>query len=85
MDVEQLIGRYLRLKHELTIVLKSIPFQRDRAERLARDLASTHVEMRRVSSVDEQTDDALGFATSAFLAPASEFGDGVGGGRTGRT
>jgi hypothetical protein len=77
MDVQQLIGRYLRLREELVAVLKARPFQVDRAKRLVADLRGTRTAMAEAKHGDEQSGDSLTFAASAFLAPPSEFSDGL--------
>jgi hypothetical protein len=77
MDLQQLIGRYLRLREELAAVFKARPFQVDRATRLADDLRSTRVAMISANQSDEQSGDSLTFAASAFLPPPSGFDEGL--------
>jgi hypothetical protein len=77
MEIQQLIGRYLRLREELAVVFKARPFQVDRAKRLAEDLRTTRAAMVTANHGDEQSGDSLTFAASAFLPPPSGFEDGA--------
>ncbi|MEP6874743.1 MAG: hypothetical protein ABI887_10290 [Burkholderiales bacterium] len=45
MDLEQLTGRYIRLKQELATAYGAVPWNSGRIDRLARDLASTECEI----------------------------------------
>jgi hypothetical protein len=45
MNLEQLMGRYFRLKQELSIAYRQQPWQSNRIDRLADDLASTEREI----------------------------------------
>lgn len=59
MDIEQLMGRYFRLKQELSIAYRAQPWQSGKIDRLADDLAATEREIAALQPVDEQLDDAL--------------------------
>lgn len=59
MDIEQLMGRYFRLKQELSIAYRAQPWQSGKIDRLADDLAATEREIAALQPVDEQFDDAL--------------------------
>jgi len=54
MDLEELMGRYFRLKQELAIAYRAQPWQTARLDRLAEDLAATEKEIVAARSVDEQ-------------------------------
>ncbi len=54
MDLEQLMGRYFRLKQELAIAYKAQPWQSGRIDRLADELAATEREIARLQPADEQ-------------------------------
>lgn len=41
LDLQQLLGRYRRLEHELTIALEHLPGEFDHVQRLAVDFATT--------------------------------------------
>ena len=45
MDLEQLMGRYFRLKQELSIAYRAQPRHSGRIDRLADDLAATEREI----------------------------------------
>lgn len=45
MDLEQLMGRYFRLKQELSIAYRVQPWHSARIDRLADDLAATEKEI----------------------------------------
>jgi hypothetical protein len=45
MDLEQLMGRYFRLKQELSIAYRAQPWHSGRIDRLADDLAATEREI----------------------------------------
>ena len=59
MDLEQLMGRYFRLKQELAIAYRAQPWQSGRIDRLADDLAATEREIAALQPVDEQCNDSL--------------------------
>ena len=46
MNLEQLIGRYLRLKEELGIAYSAVPWNVRRIDRLAREIAATEHAIR---------------------------------------
>jgi hypothetical protein len=50
MNLEQLIGRYLRLKEELGIAYSAVPWNVRRIDRLAREIASTEHAIRALRS-----------------------------------
>jgi hypothetical protein len=54
MDLEQLMGRYFRLKQELSIAYKAQPWHSARVDRLADDLAATEREIAALQPADEQ-------------------------------
>jgi hypothetical protein len=54
MDLEQLMGRYFRLKQELAIAYRAQPWQTARLDRLAEDLAATEKEIVAARTEDEQ-------------------------------
>ena len=63
MDLEQLMGRYFRLKQELSIAYKAQPWNSARVDRLADDLAATEREIAARQPADEQYNEPmLGFA-----------------------
>jgi hypothetical protein len=63
MDLEQLIGRYSRLKHELAVAYRQQPWQSGRIDRLADELSATEREIAALQPADEQWGDPLlGFA-----------------------
>ena len=63
MQLEQLMGRYFRLKQELAVVYRERPWHGARIDRLADDLTSTEREIAALQPVDEQCGDSmLGFA-----------------------
>jgi hypothetical protein len=45
MNLEQLMGRYFRLKQELAIAYQALPWQSWRIDRLANELANTEREI----------------------------------------
>jgi len=57
MELEQLMGRYFRLKQELSLAYKSQPWHSGRIDRLADDLAATEREIAALQPVDEQCAD----------------------------
>lgn len=63
MDLEQLMGRYFRLKQELSIAYRAQPWNSARVDRLADDLAATEREIAAHHPADEQYNEPmLGFA-----------------------
>ncbi|HWI10506.1 MAG TPA: hypothetical protein VNU48_04185 [Burkholderiaceae bacterium] len=63
MDLEQLMGRYFRLKQELAIAYKAQPWQSGRIDRLADDLAATERDIAAMQPADEQySDPTMSFA-----------------------
>lgn len=63
MQLEQLMGRYFRLKQELAVAYRERPWHGARIDRLADDLTSTEREIAALQPVDEQCGDSmLGFA-----------------------
>ena len=59
MDLEQLMGRYFRLKQELSIAYKAQPWHAGRIDRLADELAATEREIAALQPVDEQCNESL--------------------------
>jgi hypothetical protein len=76
MELLQLVGRYFRLKRELTGALREKPANAARVERLYADLATARADLFRRRQVDEQSGDSLPFLASAFLFQASQYDDG---------
>jgi hypothetical protein len=62
MNLDQLMGRYFRLKQELSIAYRQQPWQSGRIDRLADALASTEREIAQMQRADEQSSTSLGFA-----------------------
>jgi hypothetical protein len=62
MNLDQLMGRYFRLKQELSIAYRQQPWQSGRIDRLADDLASTELEIAERQRADEQIAGRLSFA-----------------------
>lgn len=50
MELEPLMGRYFRLRQELSIAYRIRPWQSDRIDRLAEDLAATEREIGAMQS-----------------------------------
>ena len=59
MDLEQLMGRYFRLKQELAIAYKAQPWQSGRIDRLADELAATEREIVALHPADEQCSEPM--------------------------
>ncbi len=59
MDLEQLMGRYFRLKQELAIAYKAQPWHSGRIDRLADELAATEREIAARQPADEQCSEPL--------------------------
>ena len=53
MNLEQLTGRYFRLKQELSIAYRQQPWQSNRIDRLADDLASTEREIAALQAASD--------------------------------
>ena len=63
MDLEQLMGRYFRLKQELAQAYREQPWHGARIDRLADDVTATEREIAALQPADEQCGDPmLGFA-----------------------
>jgi hypothetical protein len=54
MNLEQLTGRYHRLKHELSIAYAAQPWQIGRIDRLTDDIASTEREIAVLHFADDR-------------------------------
>ena len=54
MDLEQWMGRYYRLKHELALAYKEHPWQAARIDRLADDLTATERAIAALQPHDEK-------------------------------
>jgi hypothetical protein len=65
MELEQLMGRYFRLKQELAQAYRAQPWHGPRADRLAEDLAATERQIAALQPLDEQ----CGEPTFGFAAP----------------
>lgn len=64
MQLEQLMGRYFRLKQELALAYREQPWHGARIDRLADDLATAERAIAAMQPADEQCGDSmLGFAT----------------------
>ena len=59
MDLEQLMGRYFRLKQELSIAYRARPWHSGRIDRLADELTATEREITALQLVDKQYDESL--------------------------
>jgi hypothetical protein len=59
MDLDQLMGRYFRLKQELAIAYKAQPWHSGRIDRLADELAATEREIAARQPVDEQCNELM--------------------------
>ena len=59
MDLDQLMGRYFRLKQELSIAYRAQPWHSGKIDRLADDLAATEREIAAMQPVDEQCNESL--------------------------
>jgi hypothetical protein len=64
MSIEQLMGRYFRLKQELSIAYRQQPWQSHRIDRLADDLASTEREIAAMQAASDRQSGAgaMGYA-----------------------
>jgi hypothetical protein len=63
MDLDQLMGRYFRLKQELSIAYRAQPWQSARIDRIADELAATERDIASLHPRDEpHGQSALGFA-----------------------
>jgi hypothetical protein len=54
MNLDQLMGRYFRLKQELSIAYRQQPWQSNRIDRLADDLASTEREIAALQAAGDR-------------------------------
>jgi len=59
MDFEQLMGRYSRLQHELSVAYATQPWPSALIDRLAADVAATEREIAALRPVDEQSFEPL--------------------------
>ena len=59
MELEQLMGRYFRLKQELAMTYRAQPWQSARVDRLADDLAATEREIAALQPADEQCNEFM--------------------------
>jgi hypothetical protein len=66
MNIEQLMGRYFRLKQELSIAYRQQPWQSNRIDRLADDLASTEREIAALQAAGDRRPGpgSMGYATA---------------------
>lgn len=63
MELEPLMGRYFRLKQELSIAYRTRPWHGGRIDRLADDLAATERELRAIQSARESVTEPTGGST----------------------
>ena len=64
MHLEQLMGRYFRLRQELSLAYREQPWHGACIDRLADDLSATEREIAALQPLDEQCGEPmLGFAT----------------------
>jgi hypothetical protein len=64
MELEQLMGRYFRLKQELAIAYREKPWHGARIDRLADDLTATERAIAALQPADEQwVEPLLGLAS----------------------
>ena len=63
MSLDQLMGRYFRLKQELSIAYKSHPWHSARIDRLADEIVRTELEIASMKSVGHAPMPALRNAT----------------------
>ncbi|HWH83577.1 MAG TPA: hypothetical protein VNU71_15200 [Burkholderiaceae bacterium] len=68
MALEQLMGRYFRLRQELAMAYNAQPWHSARIDRLANDLALTEREIAAAAPSDEQCSDQLLGSTPWFGA-----------------
>ena len=59
MELEQLMGRYFRLKQELSIAYRVQPWHSARIDRLADDLATTEREIAAHQPTDAQYGESM--------------------------
>lgn len=59
MDLEQLMGRYYRLKQELAVAYQTQPWHGARIDRLADDLAAAERELAAMQPLDEQCNERM--------------------------
>jgi len=59
MDREQLMGRFVRLKHELSAAYAAQPWQSGRIDRIADDLAETERQIAASFPIDEQAGESM--------------------------
>lgn len=59
MDLDQLMGRYFRLKQELSIAYRSQPWHSGKIDRLADELAATEREIAARQPADEQCSEPM--------------------------
>jgi hypothetical protein len=66
MNLDQLMGRYFRLKQELSIAYRQQPWQSNRIDRLADDLASTEREIAALQAARDRrpASGQMGYATA---------------------
>jgi hypothetical protein len=76
MELLQLVGRYFRLKRELSSAVREKPANPARIERLQADMAAARAEVFSRRQIDEQSGDSLPFLASQFHFQSSEFEDG---------
>ncbi len=59
MDLEQLMGRYFRLKQELVAAYREQPWHGGRVDRLTNDLAATSRDLHALQPHDEQCNELV--------------------------
>jgi hypothetical protein len=60
MSLEQLIGRYLRLKEELVIAYSSLPWNAGRIDPLTHDMALTEREISALRALHQRAEETAG-------------------------
>ncbi len=58
MDLEQLTGRYIRLKQELAMAYKAEPWHQGRIDRLANELTATERELAAMHAREKRQQEA---------------------------
>lgn len=59
MDQEQLMGRFVRLKNELSAAYAAQPWHSGRIDRVADDLAETERQIAASAPIDEQAGESM--------------------------
>jgi hypothetical protein len=59
MGIDQLMGRYVRLKQELAVAYNAKRWQSNQIDRLANDIAAAERQIAAMQPVDEQCSEAM--------------------------